>query len=236
MPEHLRERLQARDVAVVVGAEHVDEPVVPPRELAANVGRVLGEVGRRPVGADEDAVLVVAVAGRPRPDRAVLLVRVEQRDRLGDLGLDLGLPRPRVEVDAEALERRLHLREHRRHRVARQRGELLHVRAAIAVLRRLFATPQRLDRLVEALHLRAGVVVVVLALDVVARELEEPGDGVAVRGVTPVSDRDRPGRVRRDHLHLDALAARRPSPRRTPHPPPRSRGHRRRATRPRARG
>ena len=77
--EHLRERLQARDVAVVVGAEHVDEPVEAARELPPDVGGVLREVRRRAVRADEDAVLVVAVRARARPQRPVLLVRVEQR-------------------------------------------------------------------------------------------------------------------------------------------------------------
>ena len=35
MPEHLGERLQAADVAVVVGAEHVDQPVEALRVLCA---------------------------------------------------------------------------------------------------------------------------------------------------------------------------------------------------------
>ena len=55
--------------------------------------------------------------------------------------------------------------------------------AVIAVLRRLLPAPHRLDRRAESLHLRAGVVVVVLALDLVAGELEQPRDGVAVRPV-----------------------------------------------------
>ncbi len=39
-------------------------------------------------------------------------------------------------------------------------------------------------------------------------ELEDPRDGVAVRGVSCVCDRQRAGRVRRDHLDLDPLGRR----------------------------
>ena len=139
---------------------------------AASAAKYVGS----PSGADEHAILVVAVRARARPERAVLLERVEQRDRLRDLGLDVALPLPRVEVDAEALERRLDPLEHRRHRIAGKRRELRDVLAVVAVLGRLLAAPHRLDRRVEALHLRAGVVVVVLALDVVTGERQKPRD------------------------------------------------------------
>jgi hypothetical protein len=43
VPQHLGERLQPPDVAVVVGAEDVDEPVEPPRELPPDVGGVGGD-------------------------------------------------------------------------------------------------------------------------------------------------------------------------------------------------
>ena len=51
MAEHLGQRLQATDVAVVIGAENVDEVVEALRVLPAHVGRVGREVGRRSVGA-----------------------------------------------------------------------------------------------------------------------------------------------------------------------------------------
>ena len=41
-----------------------------------------------------------------------------------------------------------------------------------------------------------------------AGELEQPRDRVAVRAVARVRDRERAGRVRRHHLHLDALRRR----------------------------
>ena len=122
--EHLRERLEPPDVAVVVGTEHVDEPVEPLRELAPDVRRVRREVGRRAVRPDDDAVLVVAVQARARPERAVLLVRVERRERLRDLRLDDALPLEGVEVDAEPLERRLDLPEHPRNGIPLLAGEL----------------------------------------------------------------------------------------------------------------
>ena len=109
---------------------------------------------------------------RACPERAVVLERVEQRDRLRDLGLDDALPLVRVEVDPEPLEARLDALEHARHRIAgrlREPGDVLPV---VAVLGRLLAAAYGVDRLAELLHLAAGVVVVVLALDRVAGERE----------------------------------------------------------------
>ncbi len=80
------------------------------------------------------------------------------------------------------------------------------VLAVVAVLGRRLTAPDGLDRGAEALHLRARVVVVVLALDLVAAELEQPRDRVAVGAVAAGRDGDRAGGVRGDHLHLDALA------------------------------
>src|SRR5205823_489210 len=119
--------------------------------------------------------------------------------------LELALERPRVEVDPEALERSLDLLQHRRNGIARRAGQLLDVGPAVAVLRRLLAAPPRLDGGPEPLHLSPRVVVVVLALDLVGRELEQARDRVAVRAVPRRRDGERAGRVRRDHLDLDAL-------------------------------
>ena len=109
-------------------------------------------------------------------------------------------------MDAEALERGLDLLQHLVDRIARQRRELLDVVALVAVVRRLLAPANGFDRGAEPVHLPAGVVVVVLARDVVAGELEQARDRVAVRAVARVRDRERTGRVRRDHLDLYPLA------------------------------
>ena len=145
------------------------------------------------------------MGARPRPERALRLVGVDRLERLGDLGLDDALPLERVEMDTEPLEGRLDLLEHPRHRVPRLPRELDDVLAAIAVLGRLLAAANRLDGLPEALHLRAGVVVVVLALDPVPGELEQACDRVAVRAVPCRRDGDRAGGVRGDELDLDLL-------------------------------
>ena len=111
-------------------------------------------------------------------------------------------------MDAEALERRLDLLEHRRDGVARDGGELGDVGPLVAVFRRLLPAPDRIHRRVEALHLSAGVVVVVLALHLVAGEHEEAGDRVTVSPVPRGRHGHGAGRVRRDHLDLYPLARR----------------------------
>ena len=77
LPQAAREgRAQPRRVAVVVRAEHVDQPVRAPLELVAVVGDVGEEVGRVAVGADQDAVLVVAELRGAQPGGALVLVTV----------------------------------------------------------------------------------------------------------------------------------------------------------------
>ena len=71
--ERLHAGLQARDVAVVVGAPDVDEQLVAAGELVAVVGDVREQVGGLAVGLHEDAVLVVAEVGGAQPHGAVLL-------------------------------------------------------------------------------------------------------------------------------------------------------------------
>src|SRR5439155_18319838 len=105
------------------------------------------------------------------------------------------------------VERPLDLLRQGRYRNVLARRELFDVVAAVAVLVRLLPMPTCLDRGAELLHLGAGVVVVVLALDLVACELEQAGHRVAVGAVPRRGDRDRAGRVRGDHLDLDPLAA-----------------------------
>ena len=65
--------------------------------------------------------------------------------------------------------------------------------------------PRGFDRGVKSLHLRSRVVVVVLALDVVPDEGEQPRDRVAVGGVPSRRDGQRACGVGGDHLDLDPL-------------------------------
>jgi len=66
-------RLQAGDGAVVVGSPDVDGMIEAPLDLVEEVGGVRHEIGGPAVGADEDAVAVVAELGGTEPDGAVLL-------------------------------------------------------------------------------------------------------------------------------------------------------------------
>ena len=88
-------------------------------------------------------------------------------------------------MDAKALERGANLLQHQLDADARELVGVLVCRArdplcqlgdvvaAVAVLGRLLATRTRADRRAEVENLRAVVVDVVLALDAVARELEQ---------------------------------------------------------------
>src|SRR6185503_6371587 len=58
----------------------------------------------------------------------------------------------------------------------------------------------------EILDLRARVVVVELARHAPAGPLEQRGDRVAKGRLTTVTDVQRPGRIRRDELHVHGLA------------------------------
>ena len=69
-------RLHAGDVAVMVGAPDVDQPLEPARVLVGVVGDVGREVGVLAARAAQHAVLVVAEVGRAQPQRAVVLVAV----------------------------------------------------------------------------------------------------------------------------------------------------------------
>jgi hypothetical protein len=83
--------------------------------------------------------------------------------------------------------------------------ELVHVLALVAVLGRLLPARAGVDRLAEPGDLAAGVVEVVLGLDLVAQEGEQAPQGVAVRGVAPGRPGERAGRVGGDELDLDLL-------------------------------
>ena len=195
------------------------------------VGDVGGEVGRLAVGADQDPVLVVAELGRPQPHRALALVDVPAAAQLVERVLDparlaqRALRRPGVEADAEALQGRLDPGPHRLGPEALEPlevvgagavggelgGELGDVLALVAVLRRLGAPHPGGDRLGEQPHLAAGVVEVVLALDLVAAAGSSSArDRVAEGGAAAAGGGHRPGRVGAHELDQDALGRARP--------------------------
>jgi hypothetical protein len=75
-PEALGRGLEPRDVAVVVGAEHVDRAFEAALELAQQVTQVGGEVRGDAVLAHHHAILVVAEGGGAEPGGAILLEQV----------------------------------------------------------------------------------------------------------------------------------------------------------------
>jgi hypothetical protein len=93
--------------------------------------------------------------------------------------------------------------EFRRARDAR--GELAHVGAVVAVLRRRLPSRAGRERLAEAADLAARVVDVVLALDGMPGEGEDPAQAVAVGGVARRGHGERARRVGADELHEHAL-------------------------------
>ena len=146
--------------------------------------------------------------------------------------VEVALGEPGVEADAEALEGRPHLLEHQLDPAPAERlavggvdalgrdplGQLGDVLARVAVLGRLGAGHPGGDRVGEALDLAAGVVDVVLALDLVADRLQQPHQRVAVGGVAAAADVQRPGRVGGDELDQDPLRASRSAPGPRPSP------------------
>src|SRR5262245_8708400 len=166
--EHLRhDRVPAAN-AVVVGTEHVDDPVEAAIELVGEVHDVDRRVGRLAAsfgGAHEHAVLLLSELRRADPDRSFLLVRVEPLEHFGQPALEGALAAPGVEMHTEALERRLDPLQHRRHGIAFVPRELDDVLAEVSAFGRLLPTPSGIDGGPEELGLSAGVVDVVLALD-----------------------------------------------------------------------
>ena len=118
---------------------------------------------------------------------------------------DVALMAPGVHVNPKLRDLAADLLEHVLDGIAAQPGELVDVLALVAAFRRLLPTPARLDGRAEQIDLAAGVVEVVLALDLVAREREHARDRVAVGAVSRRADCERPRGVRRDQLHLDLL-------------------------------
>ncbi len=235
VPERLRGGLEPPDVAVVVGAEHVDRRVEPALELVDDVGQVAGDVREGAVRSLEDAVLVVAERGRPQPDGSVGLEHVPARSDALDRTVDRAalvqraLEEPGVERAPKPGQRRPDAADHGigagpcpcrgvRVRVEPEPGrDLGHILPLVAVGRRLLASRPGAQGFPEEVDLPAGVIEVVLPPDVVAGELEQPRQAVAVGGVTGGGHGHRAGGIARDVLDLHPL---RPGRRARPVPRP----------------
>ena len=137
--------LDARHVAVMVGAHHVDHPVVAAAELVLVVADVGPEVGQLPGRAAQHAILVVAEGAGAQPRGALRRVHVSLLLQLCERALDLSalvglaLGEPAVEVNAKALQRGLDLLQHQLDRAARDRVQV--VRPQALVLSRLASSP-----------------------------------------------------------------------------------------------
>ncbi len=146
-------------------------------------------------------------------------------DRAGLVQRPLGIPD--VEVRAERVEHRLLMRELQpvadfakfcAPLVFRQvddfrvglddfTGELVNVLAVVAVVGNRLTDSRRLEGRAEALHLHAAVVDVELAGDLRPGGRQHPADRVANRRPASVAKVQRTGRVGRDELKVDLLAA-----------------------------
>ena len=240
-PSAAKRGVHARDVAVVVGAPDVDQPV----EAALALVEVVGDVRRQVRGlagrALEHAVLVVAVRGRAQPQRALgavalaALRRAARRHAAPPTGRPSAASPPRTRRRSRRRSRCIDARI-RSSRSCTPRSATTStssvaasgirsasssdVVALVAALGHRLAARARLDRLAEAAHLAAHVVDVELARDVVAAELA---------AAAPASRRTpRGGRRRRS-------SGRSGWPRRTRRSPARRGRRRRRRTRRRRR-
>ena len=202
------------DQVRAIGAE-VRVPAVAPHE-----DTVLVVAERRRAEPDGALGLIGVARGAELVDRLRDLALAGER-RLGDVGVepDVEPCEGRVDPAQDALGgspthrgQPLFIRERcppgfRGRELA---TELIDVRAVVAVLGDLGRTSEmaqvaRVHRGAEAVHLTAGVVVVVLALHAPSGGIEQTGERVAEHGVPRVPDVQGPGRVRAHELHLDAL-------------------------------
>src|SRR5688572_334138 len=94
----------------MVGPPDIDQVIEAAAELLGHVADVGREIRRSPVGAVDDAILVVAEGGRTEPQRAVVLEDMAVLTEALDGALDPTLlvqstfAGPHVEVDAEPFE------------------------------------------------------------------------------------------------------------------------------------
>ena len=224
--------LQPADVAVVVGAEQIDLLLEPAVLLRQVVRSVCGEVRGLTVGPDEDTVLVVAEVGGAQPDGTLevedvsLLPQAVHRLHHRSALVQGGLGEEHVEVHPEVGQGLLdvgHLRSIGQFPDDRQRLIIIHVRQLrpgsqslaakigdvlprIAALRDRSTLDGGQDGGGEGVHLRSGVIDVVLRRHRRAAGAQHTGDRVAQCGPAGVGQMQGPGGIGRDELHVDGVA------------------------------
>src|SRR5262249_4572023 len=111
-------RHHARDVSVMVGAEHNDQPIEPALPLVQVVRQVSADVRGYSVALDDNTVLVIAEVSRSKPNRTVVLVDVSHLAKSshsalhGPAFVQVVFMEVDVEVDTEVVQTLLDLIEH----------------------------------------------------------------------------------------------------------------------------
>ena len=219
----------------MVGPELGDGAPEAPLPLGHVVRDVGHEVRERSIGLAHHAVLVVAVARRAQPERAVLFVRLAARYQLGHglvdqaVGVERRFEEVAVEAHSEGRQVGILLAAQRGNREGADRRQvvaacivavgvgivardLANVFALVAVggkrdIETLRFAQARLHRQREVGDLRAGVVVIELATHRVSLRLQQPRQRVADGGAATVTDVQRTGGIGRNEFDHDRGAS-----------------------------
>src|SRR5579883_1684328 len=227
------DRLESRDVPMMVRAEKVEAGVKTTPPLVEVIRGVRGEIGLLTVAAHEHTVAVVAEIRGAQPYRAVSFVDmpltaefVERRlHRPGFVQHPFG--EPYVEMHPEMFQGpplplqlpAIPLVTERGCPLVRGQveefgmltgdffGQVVNVPAVVAVVRDRLTDGRGGERRAEFFHLGAAVVDVKLPRHLCACGLEDPGERIADSRPPGVPQMQRPGRVGGDEFHVDALTA-----------------------------
>ena len=213
---------------MVVGAPDIDQVIESAAEFLGHISDIGREVGRAAVRTDDDAVLVVAEGRRAEPQRAVLFEEMTGGPQTPDrplhppIGMEGGLGRPDIEVDAETLQAGLDRGSHPECRpvaddlvrigpgrgrlskdlVGKVPRELTDVQAVITIVGDRLAMSKSDDGRPEVRDLAATVVEVVLARDALPARLQDPAQQVADERAARIADGERAGRVGRHEFDV----------------------------------
>jgi len=193
--------LERLHLTVMVGAPDVDEMLPPASDLVPVVGEVVGEVGRGPVRAHQHPIALVTECLAGEPLRVVLVGKVcpaarnasstsATSPRACSVRSENHVSNARRSVRDRPAERRRSRRSPTPRRRPRSRcrrvrrasvREIDDVLALVAVLRRFLPPITSNQRRRERVELRAGIVQVVLAVDLGTLRRQQVGDRVPDR-------------------------------------------------------